>query len=77
MRDVVRDAELPGWKDWTPRELRHTFVSIMSAKGASEELIADLVGHKLTSTTRRIYRHQLNPVIMGGAELMDQAFENP
>lgn len=31
--------------DWTPRELRHTFVSIMSEQGVPVEEIAHLVGH--------------------------------
>jgi integrase len=38
----------------------------MSDEGASEELIADLVGHVKTSTTRTVYRHQLRPVITKG-----------
>lgn len=46
----------------------------MSDSGASEELIADLVGHANTTTTRTIYRHQLRPVITKGAEILDGAF---
>ncbi|WP_166659614.1 tyrosine-type recombinase/integrase [Glycomyces sp. NRRL B-16210] len=71
-RTVVEDAEIPG--EWTTRELRHTFVSLMSDQGASDDLIADLVGHAKTSTTRTVYRHQLRPVITTGAELLDKAF---
>ncbi|WP_277211179.1 hypothetical protein [Isoptericola croceus] len=37
--------------DWTPRELRHSFVSLMSAGGAAVEQISHLVGHSDTSTT--------------------------
>ncbi|GAB3995122.1 hypothetical protein GCM10029992_11500 [Glycomyces albus] len=59
--------------DWIPREPRHTFVSLMSDGGASNELIADLVGHGNT-TTRTVHRHQLRPVITKGAELLDEAF---
>ncbi|MCH7233105.1 tyrosine-type recombinase/integrase [Glycomyces sp. L485] len=70
-RAVVREAGIPG--EWTPRELRHTFVSIMSDRGAPIELIADLVGHKDTTTTWTVYRHQLKPVITKGAELIDEA----
>ncbi|MCC3761730.1 tyrosine-type recombinase/integrase [Glycomyces sp. TRM65418] len=69
---IVEDAEVEG--SWTPRELRHTFVSWMSDQGAAEELIADLVGHKKTSTTRTVYRHQLRPVITKGADLLDGVF---
>jgi hypothetical protein len=46
----------------------------MSDQGAAEELIADLVGHKKTSTTRTVYRHQLRPVITKGADLLDAVF---
>jgi integrase len=54
-----------------PRELRHTFVSIISDKGVSIEVIADLVGHASTVTTQRVYRKQLKPVIKAGATAMD------
>jgi integrase len=70
-KDVVAKAGVPG--PWTPRDLRHTFVSIMSERGASVELIADLVGHKDLATTWTVYRHQLRPVITEGADLMNQA----
>jgi Phage integrase family len=56
---------------WTPRELRHSFVSIMSDNGVSIETIADLAGHKNSTVTARVYRHQLKPVITQGAETMD------
>jgi integrase len=61
---------------WTPRELRHSFVSIMSDNGVSIETIADLAGHKNSTVTARVYRHQLRPVITQGAEAMDTIF-NP
>ncbi|MGP3963116.1 tyrosine-type recombinase/integrase [Nonomuraea sp. 3N208] len=47
---------------WSPRELRHSFVSIMSDQGVPIETIADLVGHAGTSVTEAVYRHQLRPV---------------
>jgi integrase len=62
--------------DWVPRELRHTFVSIMSEGGVLVEEIARLVGHKQTSTTEVVYRWELRPVIATGAELMDQVFSS-
>jgi hypothetical protein len=37
-------------------------------------LIADLVGHVKTSTTRTAYRHQLLPVITKEADLLDEVF---
>ena len=54
-------------ENWTPRELRHTFVSIMSEQGVSVEEIARLVGHSVTTTTETVYRHELRPVISTGA----------
>ncbi len=59
---------------WTPRELRHSFVSIMSDNGVSIEVIADLVGHASTAVTETVYRHQLKPVITKGAETMNTIF---
>jgi integrase len=58
--------------DWVPRELRHTFVSIMSEGGVPVEEIARVAGHKQTSTTELVYRRELRPVITTGAEIMDR-----
>ena len=58
-------------EDWTPRELRHTFVSIMSDNDVPIEKIADLVGHRTTTVTQTVYRHQLRPVIETGATAMN------
>jgi integrase len=59
---------------WTPRELRHSFVSIMSDSGVPIENIADLCGHSSTAVTEEVYRHQLKPVITKGAEAMNAVF---
>jgi integrase len=59
---------------WTPRELRTTFVSLMSHHGVSTEEIARLAGHASTRTTEVVYRRELRPVITTGAEIMDQIF---
>src|SRR5208282_1253439 len=59
---------------WTPRELRTSFVSLMSHQGVSIEEIARLVGHASTRTTEIVYRLELRPVITTGAEIMDQLF---
>ena len=59
---------------WTPRELRTSFVSVMSHQGVSIEEIARLVGHASTRTTEIVYRRELRPVITTGAEIMDQLF---
>jgi integrase len=60
---------------WTPRELRHTFVSVMSASGVAVEEIARLAGHASSRTTEVVYRRELRPVITTGAEVMDQIFQ--
>ena len=38
-------------QDWAPREMRHTFVSVLSANGVPVESIALLAGHDRTATT--------------------------
>ena len=69
---ITREAGLG--ENWTPRELRHSFVSIMSDNGVPIETIADLVGHASTAVTEEVYRHQLKPVITKGAETMNTIF---
>ena len=56
---------------WTPQELRHSFVSLLSATGTPVEEIARLAGHSSTRTTEVIYRRELRPVLTRGAEAMD------
>jgi integrase len=60
--------------DWTPQELRHSFVSLMSDAGVPIEKIARLVGHTGTTTTETVYRKQIRPVVVGGAGVMDSLF---
>jgi site-specific recombinase XerD len=62
---------------WTPRELRTSFVSLLSRRGVSIEEIAHLVGHASTRTTEVVYRRELRPVITTGAEIMDELFTAP
>ncbi|WP_326918479.1 tyrosine-type recombinase/integrase [Actinophytocola sp.] len=61
-------------QDWTPRELRHSSVSLLSDAKVSIEIISHLVGHSDTTVTERVYRHQLRPVIEEGANEMDRIF---
>ncbi|WP_018801456.1 tyrosine recombinase XerC [Salinispora arenicola] len=72
-RPVVAKAGLDP-SDWTPRELRHSFVSLLSDSGMSIEQIADLCGHSGTTVTEGVYRHQLRPVLLSGAITMDRLF---
>lgn len=53
-RAITRAAKVG--TDWTPREMRHSFVSIMSDHGVTIEVIADLIGHKSIVTTQKVYR---------------------
>src|SRR5690242_21863065 len=62
---------------WTPRELRHSFVSLMSISGVPVEEIARLAGHSNTRTTEVVYRRELRPVLTTGAEAMDRLFSGP
>jgi integrase len=70
---VITEAAGLG-KEWVPRELRHTFVSLLSAHGVPVEAIALLAGHNQTATTELVYRHQIVPALTRGAEVMDQIF---
>ena len=60
--------------EWTPRELRHSFFSVLSDPGVPLEEISRLVGHAGTTVTELVYRHQLKPVIQTGATVMDRLF---
>ncbi|MEO3756328.1 site-specific integrase [Streptomyces sp. B6B3] len=60
--------------EWTPRELRHSFVSLLSDHDVPVEEIARLVGHAATATTEKVYRKQIRPVIQSGAVAIDRIF---
>lgn len=72
-RRVAQRAGLDA-KEWTPRELRHSFVSLLSDKGVAIEKISRLMGHNGTTVTELVYRHQIRPVIDDGATVMDEIF---
>lgn len=59
---------------WTPRELRHSFVSLLSDDGVLLEQISRLVGHSGTTVTELVYRKQIRPVVDDGATAMDRIF---
>ena len=59
---------------WTPRELRHSFVSLMSHSGVPVEEIARLAGHSSSRTTEVVYRRELRPILTTGAEAVDRLF---
>ena len=52
-RTLCKKASIEGV--WAPRELRHTFVLVMSESGVAVEEIARLAGHASSRTTETIY----------------------
>lgn len=74
-REVLDTAGLLG-KEWTPREMRHSFVSLLSDNGVRLEDISRLVGHSGTAVTEAVYRQQIRPVMEEGATVMDRIFAN-
>ncbi|MER6510577.1 site-specific integrase [Nonomuraea sp. NPDC001636] len=72
-RKIVKDAGMPAYY-WTPREMRHSFVSLLSDSGVPLEDIARLVGHSGTAVTEAVYRKQIRPVLLQGAAAMDTIF---
>ena len=73
-RQVAEHAGLRA-EEWTPQELRHSFVSLLSSAGVPIEDIAHLVGHANTRTTEKVYRKELRPVLRRGAKAMDELFK--
>ncbi|MGH3376870.1 MAG: tyrosine-type recombinase/integrase, partial [Actinoallomurus sp.] len=74
-RKVIKAAGLVP-EDWTPREMRQSFVSLLSDNKVPLEDIARLVGHSSTSTTETVYRKQIRPVLIEGAGAMDLIFQD-
>jgi integrase len=75
-RRILKAAGLTP-QDWTPRELRHSFVSLLSDARVPIEVISRLVGHSGTTVTERVYRHQIRPVVEEAATEMDRIFPDP
>ncbi|WP_271220505.1 hypothetical protein [Streptosporangium carneum] len=75
MRKIIEKAGLRG-TDWTPREMRHSFVSLPSDSGVPIEDISRRAGHRNTVLTETVYRKQIRPVLMQGAEAMDEIFKS-
>lgn len=59
---------------WTPREFRHSFVSLLSSSGVAIEDIAHLAGHASTNVTEQVYRKEIRPIVTRGATAMDALF---
>src|SRR6266702_4168913 len=74
-RVLFRSAAAGLGARWVPKELRTSFVSMMSYQGMPVEEIARLAGHACSRTTEVVCRRELRPVITTGAEVMDQIFQ--
>lgn len=73
-RDALKEVSGLDVTQWTPYELRHSFVSILSERGLAIEEISRLMGHSGTAVTELVYRHELRPVLEAGASVMDAVF---
>ncbi|MER6006364.1 tyrosine-type recombinase/integrase [Nonomuraea angiospora] len=73
-RIALNGAEGINPAEWTPRELRHSFVSLLSAHDVPIEHISRLVGHTNTLVTEMVYRKQIRPVMQEGATVTDEIF---
>ena len=75
-RRVAESAGLDA-RVWTPRELRHSFVSLLSSTGLAIEDISHLVGHANTRVTESVCRRDLRPVLTRGAGATNALFPRP
>lgn len=64
-------------EQWTPRDMRHTFVSLLSQGEVPIEEVSRLVGHSDIATTEGVYRHELRPVLQHGARAIDGVLTDP
>jgi integrase len=67
-------AGLPG--DWHPHEQRHTFTSVLSDADVNIEKISDALGHKNSTVTKVVYRHQIADEVTAAAVTMDGVFSD-
>jgi integrase len=74
-REACKEAGVGS--NWTPRELRHTGISLLSLGGFPVEEIARIAGHSSTRTTEVVYRREVRPVITGGAQTPDWLLGQP
>jgi len=61
-------------KEWTPHELRHSCLSLLSEKGVPLEKLADLAGHSSTRMTAEVYRHRVAPSVDAAVGPMEAMF---
>lgn len=73
-RCIAELTEGAGIGQWTPKELRHSAGSLLSAAGVSLERIADLLGHVDTRMLERVYRHPVTKTVDAAAAPMARMF---
>ena len=70
-RAVLRKAGISD-TERVPYEMRHSYASMGSYAGLSNDTMADLMGHRRTSTFEMVYKHDIRPVPQQhGADAMD------
>lgn len=73
-RAFARLCRLAGLGYWTPRSLRHSAASLLSAAGVPIEQVADLFGHVDTRMVERHYRHRITPAVDAAVAPMEALF---
>jgi integrase len=67
----------PDGRPFQPRELRYTFVSMLSDAGQDIEVISEAVGHINSGVTRTVYAHLIADKIQARDTVMDTEAEAP
>lgn len=57
LNTILKNAGIDNPDNYSPHSLRHTFVSMLLAKGVDIKIISELIGHEKVSTTYNIYAH--------------------
>jgi integrase len=74
-REIAELTQNAGIGRWTPKELRHSAGSLLSAAGVPLERIADLLGHVDTRMLERVYRHPVTKTVDAAAAPMTRMFD--
>lgn len=68
---LARRCKAAGIATFSPREMRHTWVSVLSDAGVDIEVIASGAGHVNSNVTRSVYRHQIADKISAAATVFN------
>jgi integrase len=72
LKRALKRAELPGY--FSPHSLRHSFASILMARGESPQYVQEQMGHQSLEMTTRIYGRWLpKQPLRGGVDGLDAA----